>query len=134
MKIIPSRIHTYIGLVIGAVLIAAPWIFGFDDESAPTWTAIIVGAFLLVNELMTKSPSSPVKLIPMKAHIAIEIVTGIVLAASPWLFDFADLEDKAWIPHVVVGVLVAAYALLTDPTDTDRDRDVTVDARGGRTR
>lgn len=126
MKIIPSRIHTYIGLVVGVALIVAPWLFGFSDESAPTWTAIVIGVFLLVNELMTTSPSSPIKVIPMRVHIPIEIVTGIILAASPWLFGFADLDENAWVPHLIVGILVAGYALITDPTDSTRS-----DARRG---
>lgn len=122
MNIIPSRIHTYIGLVVGIVLIAAPWLFGFSDESRPTWTAVIIGAFLLVNELVTTSPSSPVHLVPMRAHIGIEVVTGLVLAASPWIFQFDDLDTKDWVPHVVVGILVIVYALITDPSDERRDR------------
>jgi hypothetical protein len=122
MKIIPSRIHTYIGLVVGLALIAAPWLFGFSDESEPKWTAIVVGAFLLLNELVTTSPSSPIKVIPMRVHIAIEVVTGIALAASPWLLGFADLDANAWAPHLVVGILVVGYALVTDPTDERRNR------------
>lgn len=125
MKIIPSRIHTYIGLVVGVVLIAAPWVFGFDDESAPTWTAVVIGVFLLVNELTTTSPSSPLKIIPMRAHIGIEVVTGLVLAASPWIFGFDDLDEQAWVPHLVVGILVAGYALITDPTDAIEPREPT---------
>jgi hypothetical protein len=133
MKIIPSKIHTYIGLVVGVVLIAAPWIFGFDDESTPKWTAVVIGLFLLVNELVTTSPSSPVKVVPMKAHIAIEVVTGIVLAVSPWLFGFADLDSKAWVPHLVVGILVVGYALITDPRDADARGEVAPEAQRGRT-
>ncbi|MFD1861096.1 hypothetical protein EHW97_13985 [Aeromicrobium camelliae] len=117
MHVIPSRIHTYIGLVVGVVLVAAPWIFGFSDASAPTWTAVVIGLFLLANELTTTSPSSPAKVVPMRIHIIIEITTGFVLAISPWAFGFADLDANAWVPHLVVGILVAGYAFLTDPSD-----------------
>jgi hypothetical protein len=99
------------------VLIVAPWLLGFGDEPTPMRVAIIVGAFILVNELITTSPASPMKLVPMRAHIVIDVLTGIVLALSPSLFGFADLEPNAWAPHLVVGILVAGYAVMTDPTD-----------------
>lgn len=117
MHVIPSRIHTYIGLVVGVALVAAPWLLGFSDESTPTWTAVVFGVFLLANELTTTSPSSPAKIVPMRVHIIIEITTGLVLAISPWAFGFADLNADAWVPHLVVGILVAGYAFLTDPSD-----------------
>jgi hypothetical protein len=122
MRIISSRTHTIIGLVVGVVLIAAPWIFGFADETAPMRTAIVVGAFIVLNELMTTSPASPAKLVPMRVHLGIDVLTGLVLAASPWIFGFSDLESNAWVPHLVVGLMVAGYALLTDPSDANRAR------------
>jgi len=120
VKIISSRTHTYIGLLVGVVLIVAPWLIGFDDVEASTWTAVGVGLFIVLNELMTTSPASPMKLVPMRVHLAVDVVTGIALAVSPWLFGFADEDTNVWLPHVVVGVLVAGYALLTDPRDAVR--------------
>jgi hypothetical protein len=117
MKVISSRTHTYIGLVVGVLLIVAPWIFGFGDEGAPKWVAIAVGAFIIVNELITTSPASPMKVVPMRTHLALDVVTGLFLAASPWLFQFADLDANAWVPHLVVGILIIGYALMTDPAD-----------------
>jgi len=121
MRVIPSKTHTIIGVLVGIILIVAPWLLGFSDEPTATRVAIIVGAFILVNELITTSPASPLKLIPMRAHLVIDVLTGIFLAASPWLFGFADEETNAWLPHLVVGILVAGYALMTNPADS-RDR------------
>jgi hypothetical protein len=121
MRFISSKAHTIIGILVGIVLIVAPWLIGFSDEPAPTRVAVIVGAFILVNELITTSPSSPLKVVPMRVHIVIDVLTGIFLAASPWLFGFADLDAEYWVPHLVVGILVAGYALMTNTGDS-RDR------------
>jgi hypothetical protein len=117
MKLISSRTHTVIGLIVGAALVVAPWILQFDDVEAAKWSAVLVGLFVLVNEVVTTSPASPLKIVPMRVHVALDVVTGVFLLATPFLFRFADEDANKWVPHVVVGVLIAAYALVTDTSD-----------------
>lgn len=118
MKLISSRNHTYIGWVVGVVLVAAPWIFQFDDVSAAKWSAILVGLFVLVNEAVTTSPASLLKIVPMKLHVMLDVVTGVFLLLTPFLFQFSDEDANAWVPHIVVGILIAGYALVTDTADS----------------
>ncbi|WP_194861558.1 SPW repeat protein [Dietzia sp. SYD-A1] len=117
MHVLPSRVHTIIGLIVGAVLVIAPWIFGFADVEAAKWTAIIVGVVILLSELTTTSPVSPMKLVPMRIHVWMDVLVGLVLAASPWIFGFADEDLIVWLPHLVVGIGVIGYALLTRTDD-----------------
>lgn len=118
MGVISSRAHTVIGLIVGVVLLFAPSIFGFNDNQAASAVAMWVGIFILLNELITTSPYSPLKLVPMRIHIALDVVTGLFLAASPWIFQFMDgSQNNQWVPHVVVGVMVMGYALLTTTAD-----------------
>lgn len=122
MKILSARTHTIIGLVVGVALLIAPWLFMFSDVGgAAVATPLIIGVFIIINELITTSSLSPIKLVPMRIHLMIDVLTGIILTASPWLFDFADAPLNAWLPHVIVGLLVVGYALITDP-DTDERR------------
>jgi hypothetical protein len=118
MKFLSTRTHTIIGLIVGAALIVAPWLFGFaDNGGAAVMVPIYVGIFILLSELTTTSPLSIVKLVPMRAHIMMDVLTGLFLLASPWLFGFNDLEANAWVPHVIVGVMIVGYALVTRTTD-----------------
>jgi SPW repeat-containing protein len=118
MQLLSTRTHTIIGLVVGVVLLVAPWLLGFADEGgAAMMVPICVGIFILLSELTTTSPVSPLKLVPMRIHIIMDVLTGVFLLASPWLFGFSDLELNAWLPHVIVGVLVAGYALVTRTAD-----------------
>jgi len=124
MKLISTKVHTVIGLIVGVILLFAPKIFGFDDNNAATTSALVVGIFIILSELITTSPYSPLKLVPMKAHIVLDVLTGLFLAASPWLFGFMDNEQPSqWVPHLVVGILVAGYALMTSTAD-DRTKSV----------
>lgn len=119
MRFLSSRAHTGIGLAAGVVLVLAPWALGFDDVRAAAWTAWAAGLFILVNEPMTTSPAcpAPLQVVPMRLHLALDVVTGALLAASPWLLGFADESARTWVPHVVMGALVAGYALVTDTSD-----------------
>jgi hypothetical protein len=118
MKPISSRTHTIIGLIVGVALLLAPMLFGFSGEGgAPVAVPMYVGIFILLSELTTTSPASPFKIIPMRVHIILDVLTGLFLLLSPWLFGFADLKLNAWLPHVIVGVLTAGYALLTRTSD-----------------
>jgi hypothetical protein len=124
MKLISAKAHTIIGLLVGVVLIFAPALFNFTDNNAASMVAMFVGIFIVLNELITTSPLSPLKLIPMKAHIVVDVLTGIFLAASPWLFNFADSnEPSQWVPHLIVGIMTAGYALMTSTADA-RNSDI----------
>lgn len=119
MKFLSTRTHTIIGLIVGVALLAAPWLFAFADQGgAAVAVPLIVGVFIILSELTTTSVISPLKLVPMKVHIAMDVITGLFLAASPWLFQFSNLEINAWLPHLVVGILVVGYALVTRTDDS----------------
>lgn len=119
MNLLSTRTHTIIGLVVGLALLIAPWLFGFADQSqAATVVAMAVGAFILLSELTTTSEVSLFKLVPMKIHVVMDVLTGLFLAASPWLFSFNDQDTNVWLPHLLVGILVVGYALVTRTDDS----------------
>jgi hypothetical protein len=107
---IPTRVHGIIDYVVGALLILAPFLFGFADGTAAQWTPIILGVSALVYSLLTKYELSVVEAIPMPVHLGLDIASGLLLLASPWLFGFAD---RVWLPHVVVGAAEVLIAALT---------------------
>ncbi len=102
-------------MIVGLALLVAPELFGLHDNQAASLVPRLVGIFIIVSELVTTSPYGLLKLVPMRAHLVVDYITGIFLILSPWLFSFADEALHFWLPHVIVGVLVVAYALLTDP-------------------
>jgi hypothetical protein len=123
MRFLSAKTHTIIGIVVGLALLIAPWLFGFADiGGASVVVPIVVGLFIIVNELITTSPASPLKLVSMRTHVVIDYVTGVFLALSPWLFGFADQPANAWVPHLIVGILIVGYAAVTETSSaTDRE-------------
>lgn len=119
MKLLDTRTHTIIGLIVGAALLVAPWLFGFADQGgAAVMVPLLVGIFIIISELTTTSVASPIKLVPMSVHIMMDVATGIFLGLSPWLFGFADAPANAWLPHVIVGIAIVGYALMTRTDDS----------------
>jgi hypothetical protein len=116
MRFLSAKAHTLIGLIVGVVLLFAPQIFGFNAYEAPTSVAIGVAIFIILSELVTTSQISPFKWVPMQIHLVLDYITGAFLAISPWLFGFAGTMPNIWVPHLIVGILVIGYAVVTDPT------------------
>jgi uncharacterized membrane protein HdeD (DUF308 family) len=105
--------HGMLDYPAGILLIAAPWIFGFSDIDAARNVAIIIGAIVIVQSLMTDYEFSVADVLPLSAHLMMDVVAGIVLAASPWIFGFADEGTAAWLPHLVFGLGLIAAGLMT---------------------
>lgn len=113
MKFLSRTTHGILDYIIAIALIAAPFLFGFmDAEPAAYWTPWVIGAGVFLLTLLSDHDASLVDAIPMRAHLWIDYAAGLLLAASPWLFGFAD---DVWVPHLLVGVLIFLSALVTEP-------------------
>jgi hypothetical protein len=54
VRVIPLRMHLVGDLVLGAVLVLSPLVFGFSDEGGPTRFMVIAGVLELTTALMTR--------------------------------------------------------------------------------
>lgn len=99
---------------LGILLILSPWIFGFNDDSdAAVTIPIVIGALMLVQSLITDWELSIARIVPLPVHLSVDVVLGIFLAASPFVFGFSDEGTNAWLPHVLFGVALIGAGLLT---------------------
>jgi hypothetical protein len=113
--------HALLDYLLGIVLIASPWIFGFSDVGgAAVAFPIAVGALAIAQSLITDWELSIAKIVPLPIHLSLDVVAGIVLAASPFVFGFSDEGANAWIPHVVAGVGMIGAGLMTQRTPATR--------------
>jgi len=123
MKFISTKVHGVLDYVVGLLLIAAPWIFNFDNGTAAQWVPVIIGVMVILMSLMTNYEAGAFRVISMKTHLTMDVIVGIFLAASPWLFGFAE---QVYLPHLIVGLLSIGTGLLTETnphTSGYRNRD-----------
>jgi hypothetical protein len=113
MRFIPTRLHAPLDYIVGAGLIAAPWIFQFSDLTTPTVLSIVLGVGLIAYSLVTNYELGVWRVAPMAVHNLFDIAAGAVAVAAPWLFGFADEGANVWAPFVVVGVAAIFLGLTT---------------------
>ena len=61
----------------------------------------MLGIGLIAYSLFTNYELGVWKVAPMAVHNLIDIAAGALLAASPWIFGFADESANVWVPHLV---------------------------------
>ncbi|HVD50018.1 MAG TPA: SPW repeat protein [Gaiellaceae bacterium] len=116
MRFIPTKFHAPLDYIVGAALIAAPWIFQFSEHTAATVVPIVLGIGLIAYSLFTDYELGVWKVAPMAVHNLGDIGAGIVLVASPWIFGFSDASANVWAPHVIVGLAAIFLGLTTKQT------------------
>ena len=113
MRFIPTKFHAPLDYIVGAALIAAPWILRFSEHTAATVVPVVLGIGLIAYSLFTNYELGLWKVAPMAVHNLIDIAAGSLLAASPWIFGFADETANVWVPHLVVGLAAVFLGLFT---------------------
>jgi hypothetical protein len=110
MKIISTKVHGVLDYMMGILLIASPWLFGFASNGMETWVPVILGVSAIIYSLMTNYELGLSDNLSMRTHLTLDIMSGILLAASPWIFGFADL---VYLPHLILGIAEIGAASLT---------------------
>ena len=105
-----TKTHGILDYLVGALIALSPWLLGFAAGGAETWVPVLVGVGALVYSTMTNYELGLVRVIPMGTHLTLDAASGLFLAASPWLFGFADV---VFIPHLAFGILEIAAAAMT---------------------
>lgn len=116
MRFIPTRTHGVLDYVVGALLIVVPYLLGFADGTAAQWVPQILGLVAIGGAMMTDYELGVMRVIPMPVHLGIDIASGVLLAASPWLFGFAD---RVFWPHLIVGIMEIGAGLTTRTVPED---------------
>jgi hypothetical protein len=111
MKIISTKAHGILDYLMGVLLIAAPWLLGFARNGAETWVPVVLGAGMILYSLMTNYEMGLSHTLSMRTHLTMDMVSGIFLALSPWIFGF---NDYVYLPHLILGIAEVGAALMTE--------------------
>jgi len=108
---VPAFVHGVIEYLAAALFIAAPFLFSFDDDTAPA-VSIVVGVLILILTASTALPTGLIKSIPVQAHAVIDFALAAVLIAAPFLFGFSD-DGTATAFFIVLGVVHLLMTIAT---------------------
>lgn len=110
---ITRRTHGVLDYLVALVLIFSPLLLGMERGSVEARVPVMLGWATLAYSLLTRYELGVFKVLPFGAHLALDGLSGIVLAISPWLFQFSD---RIWVPHLVLGLAELGVVAMTRAT------------------
>ena len=115
MRFIPTSVHGVLDYLMGGLLIATPWLFGFADDAggAAMWVPIVLGAGAILYSLFTDYELGVVRKLPMPIHLWLDLASGLTLAVAPFLFGYVEEGANVWLTFLVLGLLEIGASLTT---------------------
>lgn len=97
-------------------LAAAPAVAGFTQDKTASTLSYAMSGTALLSALFTRAEWGAVKLLPYKAHLAIDAVSGVAAVSAPWLFGFAR-NTRARNAFLAIGAMGLIATLLSRPEE-----------------
>ena len=113
LRVIPTKAHGAIDIAKGPALVAAPTLFRMNGNMGATLPPRLVGTGATIYSLLTDYEFGLKRVLPMRAHLALDAAAGVALAATPWLTGAARNGTRQWLPHAIVGGQELLLALTT---------------------
>jgi hypothetical protein len=127
---IDSTLHGVVDYSAGALLTSVfPKLAGIEGTSAARQIRV-AGAVHAGYSTLTDYPLGIVKVIGFKAHLLMDAVGALALAAAPFVSGEYRKGRRHWVPQVGLAVFEVASLAMTDPTGAgDFHGDVNKDKR-----
>jgi hypothetical protein len=113
---VDATLHGVVDYTAGAFLMTAfPKVAGIEGTRAARQIRR-AGAIHAGYSTLTDYPLGVVKVLPFQAHLALDAVGAVALAATPFVTGQFLKGRRHWIPHVALCLFELASLALTDPT------------------
>jgi hypothetical protein len=113
---IDSTLHGVTDYTVGATLMSVfPRLAGIEGTQAATQIRA-AGAIHAGYSTLTDYPLGVAKVIPYKAHLALDAIGALALAATPFVTGQYKKGRSQWVPHVALCLFELSSLLMSDPT------------------
>lgn len=106
-----TKTHGVLDLLSAGTLVALPRMLGWGERLTNTLTNLAIGT--LGYSLLTNYEFGMIRVLPMRAHLALDAASGLALCASPTLFPEED--HSTHVALVGLGLYELGAAMLTRP-------------------
>lgn len=116
------KTHNVIDYVAGALLILAPFLFGFAGIDAARNVFMLSGTLLILYSLFTNYYFAVLRVIPLGVHMTMDVLSGAFLISAPHLFNYRDvLTPGQEYLHYILAVSVFLLVTFTrERTEEDK--------------
>jgi VIT1/CCC1 family predicted Fe2+/Mn2+ transporter len=111
VRLVPWIVHSAVEYAAAVLFLLAPFLFGFDSETAK-WTSIALGVLVLLVAVISRGKLGVTQSLPTSAHATLDYVLAVLLVLAPFVLGFAD-ERAAVTFFVLLGLAHAGLSLLT---------------------
>ena len=112
---VDATLHGVVDYNAGATLMVLPKLAGL--EGTPSARQIRIAAAVHAGySTLTDYPLGIVKVIPFKAHLALDALGALALAATPFITGQYRKGPKHWVPQVALCLFELSSLAITDPT------------------
>jgi hypothetical protein len=113
---IDATLHGVTDYTVGTLLMTVvPKLAGVEGtESAKQIRAS--GAAHAGYSTITKYPLGVVKLLPYKAHLALDLLGAVAIGATPFVTGQWKKGPRQWVPHVAIALFELQSLAMSDPT------------------
>jgi hypothetical protein len=117
---IDSRRHGILDYMTGAQLQGLPRLLGYEDRSPEAVSLRAAGAIHAGYSVFTDYELGAIRVIPFKAHLALDALWTAGLAASPFVTGAYRKGTRHWLPHVLLAAYEAMSLALSETQARDK--------------
>lgn len=104
--------HAFIDYSYVPLVLAAPTLAAFEEEKAAAVLVRTMAVAVLGYSMITDMKGSAAKWIPYKTHAALDVGSGVLALAAPWLLGFSK-NKKARNTLLAMGMAGLAVGALS---------------------
>lgn len=113
LRMIPTKAHGAVDMATGPALIAAPTLLRMNGNTGATLPPRVVGTAATLYSLLTDYEFGLKRVLPMRAHLGLDVAAGLALATTPFLTGAWRNGVRHWLPHTILGAQSLVMAATT---------------------
>jgi hypothetical protein len=93
---------SWVSVLLGAWVVASPWIWGYDDVAGAVSTDAVTGGAIVVLTLAG---------IVLPSLNALTVAAGLWLVLAPWIVGYGSEGGPVGLSDVIAGIAIAALGI-----------------------
>ena len=116
------KAHNVIDYALALLLLFVPAFFGFDEILVARNLFLLLGLLLLAYSLLTNYEYAAWRILPLGAHMTLDLSIGLVLLMAPWVLGYRDLITVGQeLLHYLLGFgLIGFVAVTRSKTEAEK--------------